>query len=614
MPLVSRSEVVLSPRVRVSLVIIVSVLVGIGYITGTMLGLSAITPLLFYFPIILAAYWFPRQGVIFAVGIGIAEVFFVYLYHYPSLPDITFAVTTASFYVLVAIAVVISSLSSGLNEREARYRGIFSSSEAAIFLVGNGDSEMRIEEANPGGGTLLGCHPADLKGQSLAIFWRDSPARQNLFESLKKNGTVSQMESTMTRENGASVPVLISGSLLPGRMMVLTMIDISARKAHEQEMEARNQQLSIINRVIAQASGAKGVEDMGRGVLANLTGYMGCEFGGITLFGEGASRNLTEIHHGDASLFQSLMESADESAATWKEAISGGKFLVWNRGSSPQCRSPETGIVVPLQSGDDTIGAMYFLSCSGRACSKDQQQTLESLSREIATTVTRLLLSQRVAETNQQANLYLDILMHDINNANLASLWYGDLLQDMLSGESREIAGKMIEGIKKSRDIIRNLETIRKIQVRKNELKAVSLDDAIRKEIRLFPEAHIEFQESGARVLGDDLIGEIFNNLLGNSLKFGGRGVKIFISPEMPDPETVLVWVSDTGPGIPDDLKSVIFRRFSHADRQNAGKGLGLYIVKTLLERYGGTISVTDRVAGDHTQGVSFRMTFRKAP
>ena len=614
MPLMSRSEVVLSPRMQVFLVIIATLLVGIGYVTGTILGLSAITPLLFYFPIILAAYWFPRQGVLFAVGIGIAEVFFVYLYHYPSLPDITFAVTTASFYVLVAIAVVISSLSSGLKDREARYRGIFSSSEAAIFLVQNGDSEMRIEEVNPGGGTLLGCHPADLRGESLALFWRDDLARQTLFESLKKDGSISQLESTMTRENGESVPVLISGSLLPGRMMVLTMIDISARKAHEQEMEARNQQLSIINRVIAQASAATSVEDMGRGVLANLTGYLGCEYGGITLFREGSSRPAAKVDYGDCSLYQSLMDSDDESLARVKGAITGGKFLVWNRGSPLQCRSPETGIVVPLQSGDETIGVMYFLSWSGRPSSKDQQQTLESLSREIATAVTRLLLSQRVSETNQQVNLYLDILMHDINNANLASLWYGDLLQDMLSGESREIAGKMIEGIKKSRDIIRNLETIRKIQVRKNELKAVSLDDAIRKEMRLFPEAHIEFRESAARVWGDELIGEIFNNLLGNSAKFGGRGVRIFISSATPDPETVLVEVSDTGPGIPDDLKSVIFRRFSYANRQNAGKGLGLYIVKTLLERYGGTISVTDRVPGDHTQGVSFRMTFRKAP
>ncbi|HNS82446.1 MAG TPA: PAS domain S-box protein, partial [Methanolinea sp.] len=239
----STSELTISSRTQVFLIVLVTILVSIGYVAGTMLGLSAITPLLFYLPIILAAYWFPRRGVLFAVGVGIAEVFFVYLYRYPSLPDITFAITTASFYVLVAIAVVISSLSSGLRDREARYRAIFSGSEASIFLVQNGDSELRIEEVNPGGGTLIGRHPDDLKGESLIVFWRDDLARDSLLQSMKDDGSVSQMESVMTRENGTTVPVLISGSRLPGRMMVLTVIDISARKAHEEEIEARNTQL-----------------------------------------------------------------------------------------------------------------------------------------------------------------------------------------------------------------------------------------------------------------------------------------------------------------------------------------------------------------------------------
>lgn len=608
----SRSELTIRPGIQVTLVLLITILVGIGYIAGTLLGLSAITPLLFYFPIILAAYWFPRQGVLFAVGIGIAEVFFVYLYRYPSLPDVTFAVTTASFYVLVAIAVVISSLSSGLKDREARYRSIFSSSEAAIFLVQNGDSELRIEEVNPGGGALIGCHPEDLTGKRLTQFLRDGRTKQLLLESMRKEGSVSQVETVITREDGTDVPVLISGSLLPGGMMVFSVIDISARKAHEEEMEARNLQLTTINRVIAEASAATGIEEMGKGVLQNLAAYLDCEFGGISLYEEGSSRTITTIRHGDCSLFQCLMESDDESAAAWKKAISEGRFLVWKGDSRINGVTPKSGIVIPLESADKTMGAMYFLSCSGRPYSKEQQQTLESLSREIATAVTRLLLSQRIAETSQQANLYLDILMHDINNANLASLWYGDLLLEMLSGESKEMATKMVDGIKKSREIIRNLETIRKIQGRKNDLKAVSLDTAIQNEIRFFPGTAIEFKESGVLVWADDLIGEIFNNLIGNSIKFGGPGVAVTITVTTENPETAVVEVADTGPGIPDDLKKVLFRRFLQADRQNPGKGLGLYIVKKLLERYGGSISVADRIPGDHSRGTVFRMTFRK--
>ncbi|MCU0631535.1 MAG: ATP-binding protein [Methanolinea sp.] len=609
----STSDVAISPRIQVILLVLVTGIVFVAYIAGTFLGLSVITTFLFYFPIILAAYWFPRRGVLFSVAVGIMEVFFIYLYQYPSLPDITFAVTTASFYVLVAIAVVISSLSGGLKEREARYRGIFHSSEAGIFLVQNGDSDLRIEEVNPRGGAILGCHAADLKGESLALFWKDEHTKNSLMQAMGEGGPVPQMESVMTRTNGANVPVLISGSRLPGRMMVLTVIDISARKAQEEELKARNQQLSTINRVIAEASAATGVEGMGQRVLVNMSEYLGCEFGGISLYEEGSSRISSRVHHGNDVLFQNLMDSDEESAIEWKTAIREGKPLAW-RGAPGLCGDvPHAGIVVPLKSGNGVLGVMYFLSCGGWICSKDQQQTVESLATEIGTAVTRLMLAQRIVETNQQANLYLDILMHDINNANLASLWYGDLLQEMLNGEERVMARKMIEGIRKSREIIHNLETIRKIQVRKNELKSISLDTAILKEIRLFPDAHIEYQPGGVHVWADDLLGEIFNNLIGNSIKFGGPVVKVTISVDTTEPETVKVSVSDTGPGIPDDLKKVIFRRFTQADQQNSGKGLGLYIVKTLLERYGGAISVADRIPGDHSQGAVFYMTLQRA-
>lgn len=593
--------------------ILVTLVAFCAYIAGTFLGITLITTLLFYFPIILAAYWFPRKGVLFSVGVGILQVFFVYLFRDPTLPDITFAVTTASFYVLVAIAVVISSLSGGLKERETRYRGIFNSSEAGIFLVHNGGSEMRIDDVNPRGGMLLGCHSGDLKGESLSLYWRDEPAKKNLVASMQKDGAVEQLESVVIRGDGTTVPVLISGSTLPGKMMVLTMIDITARKAQEEELRARNQQLSTLNRVIADASAASGLGEMATRVLVNLLDYLGCEFGGMVIYEEGSDRIIARVHQGDERLFHILEHAVDATAAEWMAAIRERRDLVWRGLSDRSGRAPQSGVVVPLRAGDQVPGIIFFLSCQGQTCSKDQHETLESLSKEIGTAVARLVLSKRIAETNQQANLYLDILMHDINNANLASLWYGDLLQEMLSGEAKVMARKMIEGIEKSRQIIRNLEIIRKIQVRKNDLKPVSLDAVIQKEMQLFEDADIEYHPSGMQVWADDLIGEIFNNLLGNSVKFGGPGVRVTISAEPRPPGLVQVLVSDNGPGIPDDLKKVIFRRFTLADQQNPGKGLGLYIIKTLLERYGGSISVSDRVPGDHAKGTIFSLTLRQA-
>ena len=203
--------------------------------------------------------------------------------------------------------------------------------------------------------------------------------------------------------------------------------------------------------------------------------------------------------------------------------------------------------------------------------------------------------------------------MHDINNANLASLGYGELLTEMLSGKEKEMAVKMIEGVMKSREVIRNLDTIRHIQEKKAELKPVNLDNLIKSEIRHYPGARIQYEDSCCSILADDLLGEVMTNLIGNSVKFGGNGVEVHIKSEpMPD-GLVRVSISDNGPGIPDALKSVIFNRFQTGKEKDSGKGLGLYITKTLVERYGGNIIVEDRIPGRYEEGTVISFTLKKA-
>ncbi|WP_054847557.1 ATP-binding protein [Methanoculleus chikugoensis] len=83
-------------------------------------------------------------------------------------------------------------------------------------------------------------------------------------------------------------------------------------------------------------------------------------------------------------------------------------------------------------------------------------------------------------------------------------------------------------------------------------------------------------------------------------MKHGGPDAGIAIRVEdCPDEDhTVVVTVEDTGPGIPEAMKETIFDRFRQGRNQGCGKGLGLYIVGILLDRYGGRIWVEDRVEG----------------
>ncbi|NMC34306.1 MAG: PAS domain S-box protein [Veillonellaceae bacterium] len=580
----------------------------VAYAWGLSGGLSVFTPLLFYFPIILAAYWFPRQGVIFAVITGILEVFLVYLFSYPDLTEITFAVTTASFYVLVAVAVVISSLSGEMRDREARYRGIFNSSEAGIFVVRNGARELIIEEANPRGSVILIEHPRDLPGKKFTEFWKDESARKYFLGVLENDGTAPQYETSIARADGTTVPVLISGARLPGHMMVLMVIDISARIAQEREIQTKNDQLELINRVTADASSASDIGWLMHSVLGHTRKFSGCDLCGAYVFHEGQPPLL--FMDGDSELLKLVESSDSEISLAWRDATTKGLPLRWNGNRKVPEGLPLAGMVIPLASGEEIVGVLFFLSMKNVGAFPDQ--LAKSVAGEIATAVTRIHLMERLAEANRQANLYLDILMHDINNANLASLWYGDLLLEMLSGEPRIVAGKLIDGIKKSREIIRNVETIRKLHGMGTELKPVDLEAAIKKEMHLYPDISLEYTGFPVRIWADELLGEVFSNLIGNSIKFGGPNVKITIAVERTEPGKIRVIVSDTGPGIPDDLKRVIFGRFARFEPGEHSKGLGLYIVKALISRYGGDIEVSDRIAGDHAKGASFRMTLRE--
>jgi CheY-like chemotaxis protein len=98
---------------------------------------------------------------------------------------------------------------------------------------------------------------------------------------------------------------------------------------------------------------------------------------------------------------------------------------------------------------------------------------------------------------------------------------------------------------------------------------------------------------------------QIINNLLSNAIKFTEQGyVKVSVTGKaLPEKLYRLDFlVADTGIGVPDDKKSIIFESFRQADREIAykfgGTGLGLAITRQLVEMMNGNISVEDNKGG----------------
>ena len=111
-------------------------------------------------------------------------------------------------------------------------------------------------------------------------------------------------------------------------------------------------------------------------------------------------------------------------------------------------------------------------------------------------------------------------------------------------------------------------------------------------------------------VAGDEMrLKQLFNNLIGNALKFTQAGeVAVHIESREVDGEVaIMATVDDSGPGVPDDAAGTIFDPFNtgHAGRDGAGAGLGLAICRQIVELMNGTIAVERSPRG----GARFRFT-----
>ncbi|OII64134.1 PAS domain-containing sensor histidine kinase [Streptomyces sp. CC53] len=103
-----------------------------------------------------------------------------------------------------------------------------------------------------------------------------------------------------------------------------------------------------------------------------------------------------------------------------------------------------------------------------------------------------------------------------------------------------------------------------------------------------------------------DKVDQVLGNLLENAVRHGEGTVTIEVAPTGPDDDEkgTAVTVSDEGPGIPEESMGRVFTRFWRGSTRG-GTGLGLYIVKGIVEAHGGTITVGRGPSG----GAEFRFT-----
>ncbi len=161
-------------------------------------------------------------------------------------------------------------------------------------------------------------------------------------------------------------------------------------------------------------------------------------------------------------------------------------------------------------------------------------------------------------------------------------------------------------------DNVRNLQKLRKGEFKEECIDLNDLLSNIVKEYEFMVPSHaIEFRDNGPRcVMANKLLRDVFSNLVGNAIKHSkGNGINIDLKLENASENGknyYKVSVEDNGPGVPDDIKDKVFNRLQRGQTKTRGLGLGLYLVKSLVDSYHGKVWVEDRVEGDHTKGSRF--------
>lgn len=321
--------------------------------------------------------------------------------------------------------------------------------------------------------------------------------------------------------------------------------------------------------------------------------------------------NLLAIHlliGAIAILIGGILAYAVTERITWPihrlvddtEVISGGNLdHPIGIAGPPELRSLSLSIQLMV----DRLKAMMAALQASEEELKVQNEELEERVLERTTDLT---------EAHARVGFYLDLITHDINNTNHTSLLYLELLESEADSSLASYIEGLRNSLKKSDEIIDNVATLREIQDAEASLIPVRISPLLRKEADGDDRITLLMEDEDISACADSLLTQALSNIIANSLKFGGDDVRITISVTT-EGDDLLIRIDDTGPGIPDAIKPLIFTKYTRGTERVRGKGLGLFIVHTLIvERYGGSIIVEDRVPGDPTQGVSFVIRLKK--
>lgn len=267
----------------------------------------------------------------------------------------------------------------------------------------------------------------------------------------------------------------------------------------------------------------------------------------------------------------------------------------------------KSSMIVPLRAHNRTVGAITLVSAeSNRRFGPDDLRLAEDLARRASAAIENALLYRAASEASRLKDEFLATVSHELRTPLTSILGWSRMLVEQNADPARIKKGlaTIDRNARAQAQLIEDLLDISRIVSGKLHLAQQAVDlnsvvsgalDTVRpaadaRKIALVAELDPEL----GVVVGDpDRLQQVIWNLLSNAVKFTDAGGSVTLRTARAASQ-IEIRVVDTGRGISRDVLPFIFERFRQGDarvtRQFGGLGLGLAIVRHLVELHGGTV------------------------
>lgn len=255
----------------------------------------------------------------------------------------------------------------------------------------------------------------------------------------------------------------------------------------------------------------------------------------------------------------------------------------------------------------------------------------QELVREHAALAREEIALERETRNRRRAELLQDILAHDVRNYNQVTRMTAEILGEQFVGDpyTKKLIDDLLISVDRSSALVDKAQKIGKVLSEENaKLYPVELMKTIQDSISLIKNANLSQGKAidderrigtslstanlnGARVLADNLLSSVFENIYSNAVRYTDSDSVWIETAIEEDPQYWKISISDRGQGIESDRMEGIFTRYLDSRK---GSGLGLSIAHALVvDRYNGRIEIKNRVKDDYRKGTTVEIWLKSA-